>query len=252
MTRRARRLGTPGLVKTPNRSPSRSVRRPKVFRRVGARKLMRLAVGLPTRKGSSWKRPTLAQRRKARRTLRLRALTRAWAVRKLPGKVARWHWDRTQAKIPQPPNPAWRQTTIPLPKVTAAPGPKHLVPSTVTPTTEVRSMSSNPHQAITEAFAALAAFQPESASDMERFLSFQHEMLSDIGASYNHLADRMTSEMPFGTEVANSTRDLGAAFSGLSGMAQVVHTTFRIVHEDDLARIEAPRPGEGLWDTSAQ
>lgn len=113
-------------------------------------------------------------------------------------------------------------------------------------------MSNNPHQAISEAFAMLASFQPESASDWERFLAQQHEMLSDIATSYGTLADRAVSEMPFGAGSADSLRDLGNGFGGLAGVAQDVHAMFRQEHEAELARIESPRPNEQLWDTGAQ
>jgi hypothetical protein len=113
-------------------------------------------------------------------------------------------------------------------------------------------MSADPHGVIAEAFNQLAQFQPGSASEMERYLAMQHELFTNIGMAYTVLADRMSSDMPFGPAVADSTRDLGAAFSSLSGLAQDVHATFRQEHEAELARIEAPRPNEQIWDTNAQ
>lgn len=113
-------------------------------------------------------------------------------------------------------------------------------------------MSNYPHGAISEGFAMLAQFQPESASEMERFLANQHEMWTDIAGAYGLLADRAVSEMPFGSGSADSLRDLGAAAGGLAALAQDVHATFRQEHESELARIEAPRPNEQLWDTEKQ
>lgn len=249
---RARRLGTPGLNRTPNRSPSRSSRRPRPFQKARARRLIRLAVGIPTRKGSKLKRVTPAVRRRARRTLWLRTRTRIWALRKLPGMFGRWHWDRIWTKVPQKPSPEWRIPTVPAPKAVAVPGPKHSVPAPSPITTEAPKMSGNPLAMIEEAFATLAQFQPESASDMERFLGQQHEMWTGISQSYGLLADRAVSEMPFGSGSADSLRDLGAAAGSLAGLAQDVHATFRQEHEAELARIEAPRPNEQLWDTEAQ
>lgn len=111
---------------------------------------------------------------------------------------------------------------------------------------------SAPSEIITEAFQQLAMFQPESASDMARFLEVHHEMFAQIGTAYATLADRMVSEMPYGNSTADSMRDLGAAFTGLSGVAQEIHGVFRQEHEAELARIESPRPDERQWDTDQQ
>ena len=105
------------------------------------------------------------------------------------------------------------------------------------------------HGVIAEAFNQLAQFQPEGAMEMERFLAMQHELFTNIGTAYQTLADRMSSDMPFGPAVSDSTRDLGAAFVGMSALAQDVHTTFRQEHETELQRIEAPRTNEQMWDT---
>ena len=112
--------------------------------------------------------------------------------------------------------------------------------------------SMGPHQAVVEAFQQLAQFEPESASDMERFLATHHEMYTEIASSYAALADRMQSEMPYGNATADSMRDLGAAAGALSGVAQEAHAAFRQEHSKDLLRIEQPRPNEQQWDVDKQ
>lgn len=113
-------------------------------------------------------------------------------------------------------------------------------------------MSSAPHEVISEAFDQLAQFQPQSASDMARFLEFHHEMFNRIGESYRTLADRMQTEMPYGQHTPDSMRDLAAAFTSLAGIAQDVHGTFRNEHAEAISRIENPRPAENQWDVDKQ
>lgn len=161
------------------------------------------------------------------------------------------HWDRIFRRIPQPPPKDGYPVTVPEPKAKAQPGPVHVI--TFLPQKENSvSSSMGPYQAVTDAFNQLAAFQPESAGEMDRFLAYQHEMFQEISGSYTTLADRMQSEMPYGASSADATRDLGAAFGGLANVAQDVYQAFREEHADELARLENPRPDEGQWDTGRQ
>ena len=239
------RTGNPQRMKRRNSVPRRTPSRPRPYKRAPARSLWRLALGLPARKGLRLKRPSVAQRRRARRTLRLRGLAHLWATRKIPGRLNRWHWDRIFAKVPSTIVPQYPQT-VPEPKAKAQPGKRHTIPP------EAPRMSTQPHEIISEAFAQLAQFTPDSASDMGRFLEHHHEMFADISRAYLTLADRMQSEMPYGQATPDSMRDLGAAFDGLSSVAQQVHATFRTEHAEKLARLEAPNPGEEQWDVRGQ
>lgn len=228
-------------------------------RRTPALRLIRDALGLPTRnKAGKLVRPSAKRMAKARRTLHLRGLARLWAVRKLPGKALNWHWNRIFARVPSTLIPEWTPTAPqpeppePTPPTTPQPRVKGHLTLLPSPTGKVVPTMSAPNEVITEAFQQLAMFQPESASDMSRFLEFHHEMFASIGQAYNTLADRMTSEMPYGGSTADSMRDLGAAFTGLASVAQEVHGVFRSEHAPELARIEAPRPDERQWDTNQQ
>lgn len=113
-------------------------------------------------------------------------------------------------------------------------------------------MSNNPQQVISEAFAQLAQFTPQSATEMATFLQHHHEMFADISRAYVALADRMQSEMPYGQATPDSMRDLGAAFDGLSSVAEDVHATFRTEHAEKLSNIETPAPGAQQWDITQQ
>lgn len=113
-------------------------------------------------------------------------------------------------------------------------------------------MSSTPQQMIIEAFAQLAAYQPQSASEMARHLEADHEMWSQIAQSYTTLADRAQSEMPYGPATADGLRDVGAAAGSVGQLAQNLHQVFRSEHEVEIGRIENPRPDEKQWDTGAQ
>lgn len=237
------RLGDPTRMRNRDRIPRRSASRPRPYKRATARRLVRLALGIPNRKG---RRPTKAVRRRAGRTLRLRALTRLWAARRIPGWLSRWYWDRIWAKIPQPPAPLTHHTIPTTPK--AQPGPKHYPTQ---PQKVVPAMTA-PHEIVTEAFNQLAQFTPQSATEMATFLQHHHEMFAEISRAYVTLADRMQTEMPYGQATPDSMRDLGAAFDGLSGVAEQVHATFRTEHAEKLANLETPAPGAQQWDITQQ
>lgn len=230
MLNRARRLGTPGTTRrTPDRVPNRSARRPIPFRRTGARRLLRQAIGLNP-----------AKRRRARRTLRLRGLTYLAGARKIPGRM----WDARMKRVPTPIDPQWLAPTVPEPKATVQPGPRHPQPEVQ------RNMSVS--ESITDAFAQLARFEASSASEVERLIIEQPEMFATIGDHYSTLADRMVTEMPFDPAVADAVRDLGAAIAAAGQVAEQAHAVMRQAHEADFARTEQPRPGEELWDTGRQ
>lgn len=206
-----------------------------------------MAIGLPQKnKAGKVRRPTALQKRRARRTLRLRGLTYLGASRKLPGKL----WDSLYRRVPQAPDPSWKVPTvpdlvpIPMParkplQLTAGPSPKGSTPMSVS-------------DAINDAFAKISGFEPEAASEVEQLIIEQPEMFSDIAKHYETLADRMSSDMPFDPSVSDAMRDLAAGISALNGLASNVHTVMRSVHEADFARTENPRQREDMWNPDKQ
>ncbi len=234
------------MGKTPNRAPNRTRKRPVPYRKAPTGMLLRQGLGLPIRtKAGKVKLPSTTQRRRARRTLRLRGLAYIAAARHLPGKL----WDAQYRRVPQPPLNDWSQPTIPdlipiaprRPAIAIGPSPT---------TTEVPRMSIT--DVVSDAFAHISGFQAESATEVEQLITEQPEMFKNIGQHYMTLADRMVSEMPFDAAVADAVRDLGAAISAVGDVATQVHQTMRDVHEPDFTRIENPRPREGMWNEEVQ
>lgn len=173
----------------------------------------------------------------------------------------RW-WDSIWAKVPQAPKPLTHYTE--QHKMKTATGPKHKTPNpsptnpTPSPISNVipinrkalRNMS-GPVDTIVEAFQQLATFHPSSAVEVEQVLIQQQEMFAQIGAAYSHWAEQLTGGMPFEQAVADQVREIGVAASAVGGVAQNAHQTYRTAHAADIARIEQPRPDEGMWDPGA-
>jgi hypothetical protein len=249
-----------------NRVPNRSSLRPRPYARRTTGQLLRTGLRVPKRQRGTygsrrgWRpyvRPTTKQAARARRTLRLRSgvwLRRgATWVAKTPAR----RWDRFWQKLPTAPPPLTHYTERAGMKVPA--GPKTTtppdspvpptIPDNVIPINRKRQLAmSTPTEVIVDAFQQLAAFQPESAREVEQFLEQQQEMLSQIGQSYGVLSDRMRDGMPFAAPVADSVREIGVALASVGGIAQSAHQTLRVAHEADIRRYEDPRPGEDMWN----
>lgn len=191
-----------------------------------------MALGVPVRnRKGKLRRPTAAQRRRSRRTLRLRTLARAWALRKLPGRGLRWHWDRIFSKIPGTINPDWLTPTVEPdpPKPTPPTPPSGPGLATVIPINRKETfnlMSDGPHGVIAEAFNQLAQFEPQTAGEWERFLASQQELFTGMGQAYNTLAERARSGMAFNAQTAEALQDLAAAVASLQDMAEQSHQAF--------------------------
>lgn len=206
--------------------------------------------------------PNKTQAKRARRTLRLRS--GVWSRRGLVwlAKTPARHWDRIWAKVPQAPKPLTHYTEQHKMKTATGPKRKTPNPSPTSPTPSpisnvipinrkaVRAMS-DPVDGIIEAFQQLAQFHPGSAREVEQVLTRQQEMFAQIAAAYHNWADQLSSGMPFEQAVADSVREIGSGTGALASLATNAHATFRAAHAADIARIEQPRPDEGMWDPGA-
>lgn len=223
------RTGNPAKMKR-NGVPRRSASRPKPYKRTPARSLWRLAFGLPSRTGRKGKgkiqRPTAAQRRRARRTLRLRTLARVWSLRKLPARFGRWHWDRIWSRIPKPVNPDWLTPTVPDEPPTPPTSPSGPGLAKVIPLRKETLSMSTPSEVVADAFNQLAMFEPETAGDWERFLASQQELWTHAGQAYQTLAERARGGHAFNAQTAEALQDLAAAVASLQDMAEGAHQAF--------------------------
>lgn len=113
-------------------------------------------------------------------------------------------------------------------------------------------MASTPQQMIIEGFNQLAAYHTQSATEMEQHLAADPEMWKQIGQAVISFADSVQTNMPYGPATCDALRDLGTAALAVGDISQHVHQTFRVEHEVEINRIEAPRADEGQWDIGRQ
>lgn len=286
-TTRAKRIGdmsTPVRRRDVRRAtvatPNRTAARPRPITKQPTRALVRTAMRVPTRTGWKVSRPTQAAQRRARRHLALRSKVagrRGLAtVAKSPVKAAKagyrnrpmWLWPVAPGAI----NPAWLEPTLPEPKLSSSPGQKRheikarrnhrqpyptitarRAPQTVSEkfapfTTTKGTTTMSATDAVADAFASVANYQPQSAVDFERFLAEQSQAIAVIGQAYRTLAQRATSDMPFASPVADAIADLGAGFAGLEKIAGGLPSTLRAAHPVEFTRIDTPRVGEELFN----
>lgn len=100
----------------------------------------------------------------------------------------------------------------------------------------------------TEALSTLGSWQPENATDINAFLERLPEVTESLGSAISSIADTLGSDNPVDVQVADKLREIASAIAGTSDLTAEAHSTFRSAHEDDLNRLENPRPGEELWD----
>lgn len=270
-TKRARRLATPkagrilrGRAATvPNRTP----RRPTTGTGPASkRRLIGTAMRVPRRNKLSFRRPTKAQARKAKRTLWLRSRL---AGRRMLGRVRRspgwlfghrpgWLWP---AFLP-PIQPEWSVPNTEEPKL-AVPvpdrerGPRRartpypqLTGRRAVPTQKEHTVSSTPLESISEALNQLTSFDPENALEIEQFIAGLGGVFTEFSSNLAGISDRWTSEQPLASEVLDSIHQVASVCAGAADMAGETHTTFEAAHEMELTRLREPRANEQAWDVT--
>jgi hypothetical protein len=83
---------------------------------------------------------------------------------------------------------------------------------------------------------------------------FQHlpELFNETGAALSAQADRLESDHPYAGPTTEALRELAAVVAGLADHATEMHQTFETDFENELRRIDEPRPGEEEFDVSRQ
>jgi hypothetical protein len=104
----------------------------------------------------------------------------------------------------------------------------------------------------TDVLSQIGNWEPESATDMESVLSQLPELPEALGQALNSIAEKLSSDYPVDEAVPEILRDAASHISGTSDQLAEVHSAFRSRHEDDLRRIEEPRPNEKIWDVTQQ
>ncbi len=96
--------------------------------------------------------------------------------------------------------------------------------------------------------AAASSYAPEDMMQVARDLARLPEALADVAHAVRVITIRAANELPVHPAV---TELLAGVYDGLMKAAVAsaeVAPTMRRVHEADIARHEAPRPGERLWN----
>jgi hypothetical protein len=114
-------------------------------------------------------------------------------------------------------------------------------------------MASSPVEAAAEAVAQhIGGFTPESAGELDRFLQELPQLFERTAEALAQLADRFGADLPVHPSVHEHLRELAAVSAGGAEFAEEAWSLHRTMHERELERIENPRPGEDLWDVTAQ
>jgi hypothetical protein len=222
---------------------------------------MGTALGVPKRKGIvRLSRPRPAARRNARRALirhagtsTRRGLKRA-AVS--PYRSLRpWlrHLDQRARGLTAPGPIPYIEFPPTRTTLKTTPGRRHEVPELVgrrATTPKENTTMSNPTESVTEAFAQMAQYTPESATEIGAFLQQWNEMFAESAASLRALADRWADEQPLAAPVIESMQEVGSSLAALADVSSDAYATMRAAHEDDFRRLEEPRPNEAAWDTT--
>lgn len=110
-------------------------------------------------------------------------------------------------------------------------------------------MSGNPLVVGTaEVLAAAAAYEPEDMWDVNEALRSLPEMSVNTANALRMFIDRLDGVYPLDASVLELLRTYFDALAGTAAIGDEVYAHFRVVHEDDLKRDEAPRAGEEKWN----
>lgn len=107
--------------------------------------------------------------------------------------------------------------------------------------------------AITEAIdSGIGGFEPENVDHLGAFLQSLPGVYEALTSGLNRLADRFGDELPLHPAVVEHIREMASSAAGLFEYSNEAYGIFRSSHEDDLERLENPRPGEEFMDASKQ
>jgi hypothetical protein len=111
----------------------------------------------------------------------------------------------------------------------------------------------NQIDAATEAIdQGIGSFEPENVDDLGAFLQALPAVYEALGNGLNRLADRFGDELPIHQSVVEHIREMASSAFGLHEYGGEAYQLFVNTHEDDLERLENPRPGEEFMDVSNQ
>ena len=94
----------------------------------------------------------------------------------------------------------------------------------------------------------VGGFHPDNGDDLEAFAADFGRLFTEAGAAIGNLASRLGSDFPVDARVVQAYEEMASTMAALSDLAADAYRVHREVHAKELERIEAPRPGEEMWD----
>lgn len=98
--------------------------------------------------------------------------------------------------------------------------------------------------------AAAAAYEPDGMLAWGRDVRALEGVLSNVAQVLRAL-QAGADGLPLDPAVKDSLGSVAGLQHACATAAGEIHATWRGVHAEDLARLEAPRPAEALWDVRA-
>lgn len=96
--------------------------------------------------------------------------------------------------------------------------------------------------------AAAAVYEPEGMLEWGQDMAMLEDVLANVAGVLEAL-ERGTDGLPIEPAVKSTIGTVAALQHSCAEAAGEIHTTFRAVHADELARLENPRANEHKWDT---
>jgi hypothetical protein len=106
-------------------------------------------------------------------------------------------------------------------------------------------------QAAAEMEQTAQAFRPDGALQVLAAIDHLPEALAHVANVFAILAARCDQAFPVDARVGEALAAVHATLTTAIDAAGEVGTVFRTVHALDIARLENPRSGEAMWDTTA-
>lgn len=102
-----------------------------------------------------------------------------------------------------------------------------------------------------EIASGLNSLEFHNAADIRDAFSQLPDIFRAVQAGLGHVADKMEAETPIHPDVIEHWREMLTALSGLADHADGLAPLFEQKHEEDLKRIDNPRPNEEILDVQS-
>jgi len=209
--------------------------------------LARYAKFSPKRKLGRWQKAALGAGKLAGAPLAL-----AWLG-------SRWAWRKTR-KNPQPdPEPVPKAVVRPgkekpadKPVPSAAPEEPGRLPARLHNFTEGPTIMNHIDAATEAAQSHIGGWEPENAADLDMFLASLPAYFDGVAGAFRTVAAKLADGYPVHPDVPDRLNEIASTIGGMADFSGEAHAVHRSQHQQELERLENPRPGEKFWDVTAQ